>query len=256
MQADMNANLHVTNSTQRLAASLRLLLRSIAGEDMENINQEEYPNLDEDTIEALTSSANGSEDWALQRECEIARLEKENDDLRRLLGIDPETTRKHGIHDDDPYFDERRLNVLLSKEAGGKSGRGDPLSVLDSPQQQAFSLPPESPGGEGAPGDGNANANGNNTNAGPNAGSNSNLNPPPSTAGQRGFPGIKPNQAMRRFAVLTNDRRFNNGRFKRPGNEMYPGEGAQGSSSSHDLPQHLWDAAGQEYLRSKGLLPS
>ena len=38
------------------------------------------------------------EDWALEREREINRLERENEELRKILGIDNENARKLGLN--------------------------------------------------------------------------------------------------------------------------------------------------------------
>lgn len=41
------------------------------------------------------------EDWALERESEINRLEKENEELRKLLGIDPGSAAVVGATEDE-----------------------------------------------------------------------------------------------------------------------------------------------------------
>jgi hypothetical protein len=63
----------VSRSLARLSHSLRQLMRSLGGEDRDG-----------------EPSGEGEEpdaEWALNRECELARLEKENENLRRMLGL-------------------------------------------------------------------------------------------------------------------------------------------------------------------------
>jgi hypothetical protein len=64
------------------------------------------------------------EDWALERETEISRLEKENEDLRKMLGIDPSSLSEKGITlelDDNAQY-SRSLSVGSRKRSGSSSG--------------------------------------------------------------------------------------------------------------------------------------
>lgn len=56
----------------------------------------------------------GRSDWALERESEIARLEKENEELRRLLGIDEGSVAAKGVSVDLDRVDSGRFSTFLS----------------------------------------------------------------------------------------------------------------------------------------------
>ena len=78
------------------------------------------------------------EDWALEREHEIARLAKENEELRRMLGIDTDNARRHGILDEDlldpkPVLIHSRHSHLSSH---GSLGLPDSWGARSPPQQQ------------------------------------------------------------------------------------------------------------------------
>ena len=98
-EAESTINSHVALSLHRLTHCLRLLLRSMGGEDVEN----EQTGEDNRPLEDLGSFLfdEEREDWTLEREVEIARLEKENEELRRILGVDDENARKLGWHDEE-----------------------------------------------------------------------------------------------------------------------------------------------------------
>jgi hypothetical protein len=79
MTEDLDANMAFSSSISTLGKNLRKALRALDGEDTPEGGEER----DEMAILA------GSE-WALDRECELARLEKENAELRRMLGLEVE----------------------------------------------------------------------------------------------------------------------------------------------------------------------
>lgn len=73
-----------SESLARLSRSFRQFMRSVGGEDPDK---------------TLSNSVNTSEDfepwspdsktdWALERDCELSRLERENEELRRLLNVE------------------------------------------------------------------------------------------------------------------------------------------------------------------------
>ena len=68
-----------SSSISTLGKNLRRTLRALDGEDTPESGDER------DDIVLLTAS-----EWALDRECELARLEKENAELRRMLGLEVE----------------------------------------------------------------------------------------------------------------------------------------------------------------------
>ncbi|TFK26661.1 hypothetical protein FA15DRAFT_587825 [Coprinopsis marcescibilis] len=117
MSADLTSSTQVTQSLQRLSHNLRDLLRTMAGEDPEDPR---FQNMDPDydgsgsglldlkeldnLIDALDERGtpgylglDGRKDWAIEREAEIERLERENAELRRLLEIDEATMAEKGV---------------------------------------------------------------------------------------------------------------------------------------------------------------
>jgi hypothetical protein len=88
----------------------------------------------EQLIEALDergvggyAGTNGREDWALERECEISRLERENEELRRLLGIDEGSVAATGVSLDTERVESGRYSTFLSsslRRGPSSSGEG------------------------------------------------------------------------------------------------------------------------------------
>lgn len=107
----------MTESLQRISRYLRDLLLAMAGEDVDpdSVDREGFVDPAELSamIDALAGPSQSNEqdkdkdshypqlqvraDWALERECEITRLEKENEELRKILGIDPESIAASGM---------------------------------------------------------------------------------------------------------------------------------------------------------------
>ncbi|KAF9649938.1 hypothetical protein BDM02DRAFT_3093974 [Thelephora ganbajun] len=79
---DLDANMAFSSSISTLGKNLRKALRVLDGEDTPESGDER------DDMAILTAS-----EWALDRECELARLEKENAELRRMLGLEVEVER-------------------------------------------------------------------------------------------------------------------------------------------------------------------
>ncbi|KAJ3797697.1 hypothetical protein GGU11DRAFT_783841 [Lentinula aff. detonsa] len=117
LASDLASSTNMTQSLQRISRYIRDLLLSMAGEDVDL-----YPHLAEHEgfvdpaelsalIDALAGPSGPSDnakdshypelkvraDWTLERECEIVRLEQENEQLRKVLGIDPESIAASGI---------------------------------------------------------------------------------------------------------------------------------------------------------------
>jgi len=76
---ELDANMAFSSSISTLGRNLRKALRAIDGE--------ETPESGDDRDDMATLAAS---EWALDRECELARLEKENAELRRMLGLEVE----------------------------------------------------------------------------------------------------------------------------------------------------------------------
>jgi len=76
---DLDTNMAFSSSVSILGKNLRKTLRALDGEDTQESGDER------DDMTALAA-----DEWALDRECELARLEKENSELRRMLGLEVE----------------------------------------------------------------------------------------------------------------------------------------------------------------------
>ncbi|KAM5536005.1 hypothetical protein V8D89_010263 [Ganoderma adspersum] len=119
-QNDFSTNPSTTLSLHRLAHSLRALLRTMNGDSphLDSPSQEgsdsQDPHEHDLSISSTSSSAaviptpdelhvllTSREDWAVERESEITRLEAENEALRRTLGIDRAAAAANGWLDDE-----------------------------------------------------------------------------------------------------------------------------------------------------------
>lgn len=162
LSSDLTSSTNMAQSLQRLSHYLRALIRSMAGENPDSSDPTLDINLDpdydgagvvnlselEELIETLDekaggySSQEGRQEWALEREYEIARLEKENESLRRLLGIDEESMAATGVSLDLDRVESGRYSTYLSSSSRrGPSGSemyGHRTSYWDAQQQQRF----------------------------------------------------------------------------------------------------------------------
>jgi hypothetical protein len=77
---DLASSTAISQSLARLSLSLRQFMRSIGGEDQ--IPEPSPHSSEEEQVDGTPNS-----DWSLERECELARLEKENEVLKRMLGV-------------------------------------------------------------------------------------------------------------------------------------------------------------------------
>lgn len=170
MQADLNNNAAVAQSLQRLSKNLRALIQSMHGEDspessdshfdLENdfeptedprLHPPEPPKSEE---EQLLDLLDHRDDWAIERESEIARLEKENEELRKMLGIDNASAEANGWLEEEA----RELTFALRRVPIHHPHPQPPPQREASP---GFSLrpPPGSVGGGGIVGGGNGGGN-------------------------------------------------------------------------------------------------
>ncbi|TFK94977.1 hypothetical protein K466DRAFT_593075 [Polyporus arcularius HHB13444] len=109
-------NADATESLYRLAQHLRSLMHTMNGEDPASQPPQShdsssphdphdpspssaYPSVP--TAEELNTLLSSREDWAVEREAEIARLEHENEELRRMLGIDRASAEANGWLEDE-----------------------------------------------------------------------------------------------------------------------------------------------------------
>jgi len=128
---DLSTSAHVSTSIQRLSHFLRLLLRSLSGEESDIDDEIDARQL---YVDALLD-AEGPDDWALERETEITRLTRENEELRRMLGIDAENAHAHGVRDED------LLDAKLTIASARRPGPGSPHEAwIRSPAQQPLAI--------------------------------------------------------------------------------------------------------------------
>ncbi|KAJ4468574.1 hypothetical protein C8R41DRAFT_925384 [Lentinula lateritia] len=114
--SDLTSTANMTQSLQRISRYIRDLLLAMAGEEVDLNRLAEHEGFVDPAelsalIDALAGPSGSSDqnknshyqelnvraDWTLERECEIARLEKENEQLRKVLGIDSESVAASGI---------------------------------------------------------------------------------------------------------------------------------------------------------------
>lgn len=131
--SDLTNSTNVSRSLYRLSHHLRALLRSLAGENPDADRYNVDPDYDGSNlvdpaellrlVEALDQKAgyagtDGREDWAIEREYEITRLERENEELRRLLKIDPENLAASGVVVDPHSLDAERHLTIVNRASG------------------------------------------------------------------------------------------------------------------------------------------
>ncbi|KAG9015463.1 hypothetical protein FRB94_000068 [Tulasnella sp. JGI-2019a] len=183
LNQDLTTSTKLSASLSRLSSLIRKAIRANAGEDPEETEPFSLPDnmIDPVTGElVLPGSSQGSsmiptrnsqdsdypvslgdgEDWAIERESEINRLEKENEELRKLLGIDAGSAVIIGASEEEwsgtDSIGQRRLQTglnrgsialgrkpsLLGSRGGGPSGftlqnRG----WMDKPLQEGIKTP-------------------------------------------------------------------------------------------------------------------
>jgi hypothetical protein len=139
MDLDLTNNSNMNAALQRLSQNLRVLLRSIGGDGADELSANEGQSGEDEGSHEL----DGREDWAVEREYEITRLEKENEELRRMLGIDSETARIHGITDED--LADRR--PCITHPPARQQHMLTPESWSPPQTQSTFGAAPMTPGG-------------------------------------------------------------------------------------------------------------
>lgn len=99
---DLATSATISHAISRLSRILRQMLRAHGGEDV-----------DLDDEEADSEEVNKITEHALEREIELARLEQENQELRRMLGLLPpvskEDTSQSGREEPRSFFDPMRI---------------------------------------------------------------------------------------------------------------------------------------------------
>jgi hypothetical protein len=96
MSEDLNTNMAFSASLSRLGQNLRNTMRALSGESTEGSSG------GEGDLVAVTAA-----DWALERESELARLERENWELRKMWGVDV-------TMDLSPTVEQQRFNPMAA----------------------------------------------------------------------------------------------------------------------------------------------
>ncbi|KAK1233078.1 hypothetical protein PQX77_003805, partial [Marasmius sp. AFHP31] len=164
--------MNMSKSIYRLLITLRNLLASMSGEenpdppetdDSGYVDPAELASL----LEAVESRISGeddngypeigaSSDWPVEREYEISRLERENNELRKMLGIDQETISSAGI---DMQSELRRMEChrhpILSLDKHRRRGSEQSHGSPDQWAERGFAGQSSGGGGVGSYWDGN-----------------------------------------------------------------------------------------------------
>ncbi|KAL0576879.1 hypothetical protein V5O48_005114 [Marasmius crinis-equi] len=161
---DFTSTINMSRSIHRLLITLRHLLSSMSGEENPDppesddaggyVDPSELASLLESLESKLsTEDTDGypeigsSSDWAVERECEISRLEKENDELRKMLDIDSESISSAGI---DMQAELRRMECsrhpILSLDKHTRRGSEQSLGSADQWAERGFPGPPPASG--------------------------------------------------------------------------------------------------------------
>ncbi|RDB17913.1 hypothetical protein Hypma_000929 [Hypsizygus marmoreus] len=123
---DLSSSTALSESLGRISHLLRQFLRSLGGEDTD---PPITPDDEEENREPWTSAA--ASDHALEREIELARLEKENEELRRMMGLVAVQPRR-SISESRPTFEPPKLEhqrIPSATKLGGASGTVGPFGT-------------------------------------------------------------------------------------------------------------------------------
>ncbi|KAH9480510.1 hypothetical protein JR316_0007110 [Psilocybe cubensis] len=123
-ESSLDSSTAISNSLVRLSHLLRQVLRSQNGEDADS------PVTRTDDVEDREPwTAAAASEYALERDIELARLEKENEELRRLMGLLPSYPRKDSGSDFRPIFEAPHPMRLpsMQKVGPGASGKPSPM---------------------------------------------------------------------------------------------------------------------------------
>ncbi|TFK73596.1 hypothetical protein BDN72DRAFT_814182 [Pluteus cervinus] len=128
-EQELTTNTATSESLARISQLLRQFLRSMGGEDPERSEQTGEEEDPEGVDREPWMSTSGAE-HAMEREVELARLEKENEELRRLMGLEPLYPRgptysesRHPTFEPPPRLEQQRSASRVGS-GGGSGGHG------------------------------------------------------------------------------------------------------------------------------------
>ena len=110
-----------SESLARLSRSFRQFMRSVGGEDADRTSTNHSPKSDFESWSTVSSNA----EWALERDCELARLEKENEELRKMLGVEVRNSVEGRNASELP-----RLASVLSHDKRGQSAESAKVNPI------------------------------------------------------------------------------------------------------------------------------
>jgi len=131
---DLVTSTTVSESLVRISHLLRQYLRSLGGEDADP----PMTRIDDEENREPWASATAS-DHALEREIELARLEKENEELRRMMGLVAVQSRRSNS-DTRPTFEpprQEQQRVSSIPKLGGATGTVGPFGTYKRVRPQA-----------------------------------------------------------------------------------------------------------------------
>lgn len=160
LSSDLAASTAYSHSLTRISELLRAALRTAGGELPEDEIPSEFRHGDRESGGYLEGG--GIDDWALERESELARLEFENQELRRMLGIlpphsppvqpQPQSPSSVPLRWDPTEGEQQRLTTQqLNPEVDDLMVRRHPVQIsLDGPSNhtqpvQKAAFPPDAP---------------------------------------------------------------------------------------------------------------
>ncbi|CAG7847791.1 SubName: Full=Uncharacterized protein {ECO:0000313/EMBL:CCA71184.1} [Serendipita indica DSM 11827] len=156
-QSTQTYNLHaLSQSLQQLQVLLQMALKNEQGVGLDSLD--EISSLQANSLEIEPASATAMDttsnelpeegvNWAVEREVEIARLEKENEELRRQLGILEGPDDKESEREMSPFSSQRH-----SRASSTPFGSGFTTSSIQNSQPSSLGPNPFSPAYPGAQG--------------------------------------------------------------------------------------------------------
>jgi len=130
---DLDTSTAISLSLARLSYLLRQVLRSQNGEDTESpvTRTDDDENREPWIVSAVS-------DYALERDIELARLEKENEELRRLMGLLPLQRRKDDGSENGTPFEAPPPMRLPSMQKLNSSGTGKSIQQYETFKRTRF----------------------------------------------------------------------------------------------------------------------
>ncbi|TFK52260.1 hypothetical protein OE88DRAFT_1657416 [Heliocybe sulcata] len=148
LEQELATSTAFSEALSRISNLLRLTMRQMNGEDASLMPPDyerdritggelHHPMLDGEPDEEPASLEQAVADWALDREAELARLEKENEELRRLAGLLPDAPLRPPVHQRTDSEGSSFLSSfprLQKNMLGGPPGSVGPYGTYKKPR--------------------------------------------------------------------------------------------------------------------------